>query len=434
MQADDLDLYVPPHSPEAEKAVLGAVLHDKDGSVLAKIQAIIGEADFYVDRHRQIFQAITSLQGRKYPIDLTTLQNEIRRRGVLADIGGSVFLSQLLDATPTVQNAKHYANIVREWSDLRAIREVSVYLQESVIEGQAGADEIIVEASKRLTALAHGCNSSDRGLRPISEAVSGLVDFLETEYEGLPTGFPTVDKKIAGLRGLVLIGGPPKKGKSIFCLNVALHVAQKVKNSSVLYYDLETGEQLLTLRLLSNFYNKTFEQLRQERDKGSEWQRNLKEALPNFLFCTDPKDMMPDSIESRVALQGSKRVLLVLDSLQKLPALEKQRRDSIDAWLRVLERLKLNSNVTILLVSELSRGDGEINYKRPSLGSFKESGDIEYTADVALQLIEIIEDGKKLKDRVALHCVAHRYRGEPGLIVNLSYRDFLYWRWVEVPR
>ena len=195
----------------------------------------------------------------------------------------------------------------------------------------------------------------------------------------------------------------------------------------VLYYDAENGANIILLRLLSNFYRRTFEELRQDRERGEIWEADLKEKLPNLYLCTDHSLMTPDTIGRHIQQSGAGKTLVVLDSLQKLPSLSRERRDSIDKWLRELEKFKTDSSVTILIVSELSRGEGEINYRRPSLGAFKESGSIEYSSDIAFQFTKAKTEGL-----CALHVVANRH-GESGHIANYSYEQFKHWRWVEVP-
>ncbi len=155
---------------------------------------------------------------------------------------------------------------------------------------------------------------------------------------------------------------------------------------------------------------------------------DLEEKLPNFHLYTEAAQMRPDAIARRLQDIETNKKLLVLDSLQKLPPLSRQRRDSIDTWLRELEQIKQDPSVVILLVSELSRGENEVNYRRASLGSFKESGDAEYTSDLALQFV-----GKGEDTICRLHCVANRH-GLNGPIATYDRREFSYWRWVEVPR
>ena len=265
--------------------------------------------------------------------------------------------------------------------------------------------------------------------QPVAELLPSTCRYLDGEIDGLLTGFAALDRKTLGLTGLVLIGAPPKIGKSTFCLNISLHVSRETDDAGVLYFDIENGQSIVMARLLANFYGLTIKELRQKHRADAEiWQADLEEKLPNFHLYTEAAQMRPDAIARRLQDMDNKKKLLVLDSLQKLPPLSRQRRDSIDTWLRELEQVKQDPNVTILLVSELSRGENEINYRRASLGSFKESGDAEYSADLALQFI-----GKPEDTTCWLHCVANRH-GLSGPIATYDRRDFSYWRWIEVPR
>lgn len=424
----DRDTRVPPHSVEAEQAVLGAVLRDNEA--LVKVQAVVEPEHFYKDGHRLIFATMQEMASRGEPIDLLTLQETLRGKGELESIGGASYLWGLLDATPTAANVLHYVKFIMEKAMLRGVRGAVLETLDLIEEGHGSADEIMARSNVLLsqTTKAWTPESSD-GLRPAWESVPEVCRFLDDGIQGFSTGFPVLDDKLMGLRGLVLLGAAPGVGKSTFCLNVGIHVAIDIEGASVLYCDIENGRNIVMLRMLSNLCGQTIEQLRgQRKSEWETWQADLEEKLPGFYLTTDHALMRPEIIERQIQQIGADKTLVVLDSLQKLPSLEKQRRDSIDAWLRALERIKQDPSIVILLVSELSRGEHGVNYKKPSLNAFKESGDIEYSADVALQFTEA-----KVPGLVALHCVKNRL-GKGGHMANYSYEQFKYWRWVEVPR
>lgn len=418
----------PPHSIEAERAVLGAVLRDNEAMI--KANELIQADDFYVEANQLIFTTMQKMTGQGEPIDLLTLGERLRQKGWLGGLGGATFLSQLIEATPTAGNVRYHAKIIKEKAVLRGVRFAALETLALVEEGQDSTEEVVAQVGELFTqATQPWVPDSLEGPHRVWESVPDVCHFLDDGLEGLSTGFTFLDNTLMGLRGLVLLGAGPGVGKSTFCLNVATHVARDIEGAAILHCDVENGRNLILLRLLSNLYGLTIEQLRGKRRlEGEMWRADLEEKLHGYHLVTDYSLIRPEIIERQVQQIGADKTLVVLDSLQKLPPLEKQRRDSIDRWLRELEQLKQDSSITVLLVSELSRGEGGINYKKPSLGSFKESGDIEYSADQALQYTETQAPGQ-----IALHCVKNRL-GMSGYIANYSYEQFKHWRWVEVPR
>lgn len=418
----------PPYSIEAEMAVLEAVLHDNEA--LFKAREIVGNHDFYHEPHQIIFGAMVEMANADTPIDLVMLLDHLQSKGQLEDAGKASYLWKLSDNTFTAGNVCHHAKIVKDKSALRILLTASRETQYLIEGGEGTVGEIVAQVGTLfIQATQPLAPNNSEGFRPVWEDIPEVCRFLDSDVEGLTTGFPEFDRRIMGLRGLVVLGAGPGVGKSTFCLNVALHVARDVEEACVIYLDVENGRNIILLRLLSNLYGLTIEQLRGKRElEGEMWQADLEEKLPSFYLTTDYSLMHPKIIERQIQQVGADKTLVVLDSLQKLPFLEKQRRDSIDRWLRELEQLKQDSRITVLLVSELSRGEGGSNYKNPSLGAFKESGSIEYSADSALQYTEA-----KVPGQIALHCVKNRL-GESGYIANYSYEQFRHWRWTEVPK
>jgi len=337
-----LDAKPPQHDTEAESAVLEAVLHDNEA--LSKAREDVGDHDFYHVPHQLIFGAMVEMANAGTAIDLVTLKDHLKSKGQLENAGGASRLWKILDDGFTAGNVRHYARIVREKAIFRGVRGALLETLDLIEEGHGSIDEIMA----RSTTLFHQATQAwpsefSGGLRPAWEHVPEVCSFLDDGIQGLSTGFPVLDDALMGLRGLVLLGAAPGVGKSTFCLNVGIHVARDIEGASVLYYDIENGRNIVMLRMLSNLCGQTIEQLRGQRKSEREtWQADLEEKLPGFYLTTDHALMRPDLIERQVQHIGARKTLIVLDSLQKLPPLERQRRDSIDAWLRALERIKQN--------------------------------------------------------------------------------------------
>jgi len=262
-----------------------------------------------------------------------------------------------------------------------------------------------------------------------------------SSFDAMQSGFPLLDKALGGIHGINIMGGTPKAGKSCFFIQLATNMArQKIP---VIYYDFENGRQKIYLRTLSRLSQLSADLIKHgptENDEKTHLQKaqqELKAMLPWFRVVTDRKlnpDLMRRHIDFLRHETHSDYTLVVIDSLHKLPFKEfSERRTGIDAWLRQLEAIRDELNVSFLVISELSRGTGGQYDEQPHMGSFKGSGDIEYSADNAMILMPQWDafDTSPPEDRHNdLWLVASREQS-PGRIS--SYRlDFPYWGFIEV--
>lgn len=222
-----------------------------------------------------------------------------------------------------------------------------------------------------------------------------LEDLKGKDLLGLKTGFEKLDQALSGIRGINIMGGQPKAGKSCFFMQISTEVAKK--GIPVIYYDFENGRQKIYLRTLCRLGRISEKDIRRE-NPGEELQEKLtaveetfRELLRYFRVVTDRKlspDIMRRQIDFLKHETGNEQCLVVVDSLHKLPFKNlSERRTGIDEWLRHMESMRDEQNAAFLVISELSRGDGGHYSETPDLGSFKESGDIEYSADNAMILM-----------------------------------------------
>jgi hypothetical protein len=267
-----------------------------------------------------------------------------------------------------------------------------------------------------------------------------LAEERGRDLAGIRSGFAKMDQALQGLSGITILGGPPKAGKSCFSIQIATDVA--LNRSPVLYYDFENGRQKIYRRTLSRLSRLSDQQLRQaqlaeqERRCLDTAQKSLASMLHYFRVVTDRKltaGIMRRHIDFIRHETGRRRVLIVVDSLHKLPFKNlSERRTGIDAWLRHLEALRDEFNAAFLVISELSRGAGGHYHDQPDLGAFKESGDIEYSADNAMILqpdwdpVDPIADNRRLN---SLWMVASR-ENSPGKIATFQL-DYPYWGFKE---
>lgn len=252
---------------------------------------------------------------------------------------------------------------------------------------------------------------------------------------GLPTGFQAMDRALSGIRGINIMGGQPKAGKSAFFMQVSTEVA--ARKHPVIYYDFENGRQKIYMRTLCRTARLSEEEIRLggSEDAALREQKardSLASFLPWFRVVTDRKltpDIMRRHIEFLQHETASDHALVVVDSLHKLPFKDlSERRTGIDEWLRHMESIRDEQNVAFLVVSELSRGAGGTYSGKPDLASFKESGDIEYSADNAMILLphwDPLDPVSTAERKSTLWLVASR-ENSPGRIAEF-FLEYPYW-------
>jgi replicative DNA helicase len=272
-----------------------------------------------------------------------------------------------------------------------------------------------------------------------------LTEFLEKEKGktllGLETGFAKLDGALEGLRGINIMGGPPKAGKSCFFMQISTQIAQK--KIPVIYYDFENGRQKIYLRTLVRLSGLAEKKIRQgtlnsaDTDQLQAAWSDLAAMLAHFRVVTD-RALTPDIMRRHIDFikHETRRddVLLVVDSLHKLPFKDlSERRTGIDLWLRHFEAIRDEQQASFLIISELSRGKGGGYGERPDLSSFKESGDIEYSADNAMILTpgwDPLAPMAEQQRKSILWLVASR-ENNPGRVAEYLL-DYPYWRFTEL--
>jgi len=243
----------PPQSIEAEQSVLGGIL--LDNSALDQILDIVREEDFYRDAHRKIFATMVDMSGKEEAIDYLTLQERLKQRGHLEEIGGAGYISSLTDTIPTSANVTHYAAIVRD----KAIARRLIHASSEILRHGFEASEDLPEYVDLAERLIFGVVQERKlaGVVHIKDLVTDSFATIERIYEkketytGVPSGFRDLDDKTSGFQtsDLIIIAGRPAMGKTSFALNIAQYAAQEAK-APVLFFSLEMSKESLAMRLL----------------------------------------------------------------------------------------------------------------------------------------------------------------------------------------
>ena len=254
-------LRTPPHSVEAEQAVIGGLLLDTQA--WDQVGDSVGAEDFYRPDHRLIFEAIAELVSESKAIDVVTVSEQLDRRGKLQDAGGLAYLGTLARDTPTAANARAYAQIVRERALLRSLVSAGTAIATSVYSEEGlSARDLVNQAEQRVFEIAERGARRTEGAQAVRSMLPGLIDKIDEwhnnpdKLRGVATGFVDFDRRTGGLRGgdLVIVAGRPSMGKTTLAINMAENVAldPNVKGS-VLIFSMEMPSEQLMTRMLSLF-------------------------------------------------------------------------------------------------------------------------------------------------------------------------------------
>lgn len=388
---------VPPHSDEAEQSVLGAMLIDRDA--IARVHSLLTAADFYADRHRLIYQAMTALFDRGEAVDLVTVTDEIRESGRAQQVGGISYLAELANMVPTTANVESYAQIVAEKATLRRLQAAArqivedAYVAEDLDLTLAAAEKAIFDVTQRRAARGY------EHLRGALVSAYGYIEHLYTqrgETTGVPTGFQDLDRLTSGLQpsDLVIVAARPSIGKTAFCLNIARNAAINA-GSTVLIFSLEMAREQLAMRLLAAESAVDSQRLRTGHLEDEDWHR-LSGALARLseasIYIDDTPNIPLLELRARARrLQAEHRLdLVIIDYMQLMQLQGRGRNDNrqqeIAEISRSLKALARELKAPVMALSQLSRAVEQRQDKRPMLSDLRESGAIEQDADVVMFL------------------------------------------------
>ena len=387
---------IPPHDIDAEQAVLGSMLTDKD-AVNAAIETLKEDA-FYREDNRAIYQAIINLYSKSEPIDIITLKDELESMDKFEQVGGYEYLASLPDKVPTTANVQKYIKIVEEKAILRKLIKTANEIIELGYDPAEDVEDIMDNAEKKIFDIMQSKNQ--KGYTPIKDVLVESFTKLEELYNrkqhitGVPTGFVELDYKTAGLHGseLILIAARPAMGKSAFALNLLTNAAVK-SEKAVAYFSLEMSKEELVGRILASEAMVDSQKIRSGKLEDEDW-ISLTNASGSL---SETKIILDDSsgfspIELRAKCRKLKMEydigLVVIDYLQLMNAskMNASRQADISEISRSLKVLAREIGVPIVALSQLSRAPEQRPDHRPMLSDLRESGSIEQDADMVMFL------------------------------------------------
>lgn len=393
---------VPPQNIEAEQAVLGAMLIDKEA--IAKATEVLSADDFYREAHRVIFSAMLELYNKNEAVDMVTVTEILKRDNKLEDIGGIAYITSLANVVLTAANVKYHAEIVAEKSVLRQLVRVSTEIAAMGYEANDDVGTLLDTAESRILEISNRKKKAD--FTPINDILMDSVQSIESLLQnkggltGLPAGFADLDKLTSGLHpsDFIILAARPSMGKTALALNIVQNVALRAHKAiggeprSVAFFSLEMSKEQLVNRMLCAEAGIDSQRLRVGEMHDEDW-THLWDACDTMsrakIYIDDTAGITAMEMRSRARRLKAEHGLdlIVVDYLQLMQGSGKRnnsgdRQQEVSEISRSLKALARELDVPVLALSQLSRSVESRQIKRPMLSDLRESGSLEQDADI----------------------------------------------------
>lgn len=425
----------PPANPEAEQSVLGAIILRPQ--VMDLVADVLTPQDFYRQAHRQIYQVMIDLYNRHEPVDLVSVNNLLKERGQLEEVGGPLFLSGLSEHVGIAANADHYARLVHDKAVLRRLLECSQEIAGACLAPQEDVADFLDWAEHRIFEVAEA--KIRQGFQPIEGLVNKEIATLEAIWgrkdsaiTGVSSGFVDLDNFTAGFQpsDLIILAARPSMGKTALALNIAFNAAYKPR-TSVAFFSLEMSREQLVRRLLSSIGEVDASQIRRAAFLTTQEWAHLQEAAGYLIDCpiyiddTPAASVLEIRAKCRRLKAEGKLGLVVIDYLQLMRGRgdAPSREQEISEISRSLKALAKELAVPVIALSQLNRRVEERPNKRPQLADLRESGAIEQDADVILFIYRDEVYREDSPDKGVAEVIIGKQRNGPTGKVRLSFRD-----------
>ncbi len=424
-----------PHSREAEEAVVGAVLINPEAYY--DVAQFLQADDFYIHRHRWIWEAFGSLHEQRIPIDLLTLGDELDRKGQLGEIGGPAYLTTLVNQVPTSLNAESYGHIVESHSIRRKMIAAANSIASLAYDEDTTVDNVMDEAEKAVFGVSERRLHHD--LQPISNILSDYYDRIDElakrgeDIYGVPTGFVDLDKMLSGLQpsDLLIIAGRPGQGKTGFLLSVAKNAALTHKKH-VAIFSLEMSNEQVAQRLIAQETGIDSQRLRTGKLQETEWPlfaQAIEVLSDTHIFLDDTPAITPLQLRTKCRRLHLEHHLdlIVLDYLQLVggETRSENRVQEVSYISRNLKVLARELNVPVLAAAQLSRAVEQRTDKRPVLSDLRESGSLEQDSDIVMFIYRPDQYEKDTTNKNVAEIIVAKHRNGPVGSVELVFRNSL---------
>ena len=437
---------IPPQSIEAEQAILGSMLLEKE--IVPVIAEIITGEDFYREDNREIFDAIMDLFNKGEPVDVVTVPERLKIKGLLERIGGYDYIISLANSVPTTANAKNYAHIVEEKAILRRLIKASNDIVNMGYESSKEVSHILDTAEKNIFDILQKRNI--KGYLPIKDVLIEAFNRLEELYNkkgfitGVPTRFIDLDYKTSGLQNsdLILVAARPSMGKTSLALNIAQNVGVFSK-IPVAIFSMEMSKEQIVNRMLCSEAMIDSQKIRTGKINENDWEKIANTLGPLSeapIYIDDTPGITMTEIRAKCRrMKLEKNIgLIIIDYLQLMQGSRRfeNRQQEISELSRSLKILAKEINVPVVTLSQLSRSPEARSDHRPMLSDLRDSGAIEQDADIVIFIYrdDYYNPDSEDKDIAELIVAKHRngstgtiklkWFGEYTKFVNIeNYRD-----------
>lgn len=400
---DDKQLHhlkVPPHSIEAEQAVIGGLM--LENSHWDSVAERISEQDFYSQHHRRIFAEMHELVAKNTPIDLITLSERLEAKSLLNEIGGFAYLAELSKNTPSATNVIAYADIIRQRAVLRELISVANEIADAGYSPQGrDSSDLLDYAETKVFKIAEDRANKNEGPKSVDQVLEETVSRIEQLFQqphngvtGVSTGFKDLDKKTAGLQSgdLIIVAARPSMGKTTFAMNLCENAAM-VEEKPVLIFSLEMPAEQIMIRMLASLSHVDQTKIRTGQLDDEDWAR-ISSTMGLLLekknmFIDDSSGLTPIDVRSRARRLyrehgGLSMIMIDYLQLMRVPSINENRHLEIAEISRSLKALAKELHVPVVALSQLNRSLEQRADKRPMNSDLRESGSIEQDADVIM--------------------------------------------------
>lgn len=428
-------LKVPPHSIEAEQAVIGGLM--LDSTAWDQVAGHVVANDFYRKNHQRIFDAISRLADNGDAVDVITLSELLEQHGELNEAGGMAYLAELAKNTPSAANVRNYAKIVRDRAVLRELISASSHIADAAYnpEGRT-TSELLDHAEQLVFDIAEQGARSQKGFVSVKDLSLGAIERIEELFAsdspitGLSTGFADLDDMTSGLQSsdLIIVAGRPSMGKTSFAMNLAENAAID-RGLPVAIFSMEMSGEQLVMRMMSSLGRIDQTKVRSGKLHEDDWPR-LTSAIgilsETKLFIDETPALTPTDLRARarrLKRENPELGLIVIDYLQlmQVPGSGENRATEISEISRSLKALAKELNVPIIALSQLNRSLEQRPNKRPVMSDLRESGAIEQDADLIMFIYRDEVYNEDSQDQGIAEIIIGKQRNGPIGAIRLAF-------------
>lgn len=433
---------LPPHAPDMEQGVLGCILISPNESLGECVEKLKddGKEAFYDLRHQTIYETLSTMFNARQPIDVITVQQNLKDRQLLEQCGGIAYLSQLQDSVPSAANLGYYLEIVKEKFLLRKMIQTCSGVVGRIYDYEGEVDQLLDEVEKEVLRVNESrVQTNVQGVKDLVNHAIGTIEHFfnrKGELSGLPTGFPDLDKMTDGLHGgeMIVVAARPSMGKTSFAMNIAEHVALEAK-VPVGVFSLEMSAESLVLRMMCSTARVNLRQIRDGFMTESDFPKLMTAAgkLSNsklYIDATAGLSILQLRARARRMAQQHDIKLFIIDYLQLLHSTarrsQENRQQEIAEISSGIKALAKELNVPVIVLAQLNRDIEKDKNRKPRMSDLRESGSIEQDADLVglLYKPDANDDEEAVPaeaDGLPVSLVIAKQRNGPTGDVNLTF-------------